>query len=111
MTKQEIEHWLRAKIAARLRTTPQSIDVHRPLDAFGIASMEAIQIAGELESLLERPVEATLFWDYRTIAALAAAVAGEAGGEVLDATPSTAMTANMSDEQVDALLRKLRETG
>jgi acyl carrier protein len=100
MNRDEIQDWLRRKLAARLRAAPQAIDVNRPLDEYGIDSMEAVALTGELETLLERRIEPTAFWDHRTVAALAAFLAGEE-------PPPAAADATLSDPEVDALLRKL----
>lgn len=101
MTSEELEEWLKAMVASRTGVAPETIDVNLPLDELRIDSMEAVTLAGELESLLKRRVEPTVLWDYRTIRALALALTSEN-------EPSPASTtAGMSDSEVDALLRKM----
>jgi 8-amino-7-oxononanoate synthase len=101
MTRVQIQDWLRRNLAARLRVSPEVIDVHRPLDEYGIDSMEAVAMTGELETLLKQRIEPTAFWDYRTISALAGFLAGEA------ITLPINKPAAMSDADVDSMLRKM----
>ena len=104
MTSEELEQWLKAMLAARTRVNPETIDVNRPLDELGVDSMEAVALSGELETLLKRRIEPTVFWDHRTLRALARALAGE------PEAPRPAATDGMSDSEVDALLRKMMGT-
>ncbi|WP_460366152.1 beta-ketoacyl synthase N-terminal-like domain-containing protein, partial [Actinocorallia lasiicapitis] len=64
----------------------------RPLEEFGLASRDAVAIAGELEELLGRPLPATLVWEHPTISRLAAALSGAELPEVarVTAVPSVA---------------------
>lgn len=101
MTSDDIEQWLTSRIAAKLGVPPTAISRERPLDELGIDSVEALALAGELETFLGRRLEPTVLWDHGTIAALSLFLSGGA------AAPSGGLTAGMSDAEVDALLRKL----
>ncbi|GLW63698.1 polyketide synthase [Actinomadura rubrobrunea] len=69
--KAQIEERLRAEVAARLGTTPESVDPTLPLANYGLRSVDMVGIVGELERLLGRPLPATLTWEHPTIEALA----------------------------------------
>jgi len=67
----EIQSWLLQRLAAHLTLSTEEIDVHAPLIDFGIDSMQAIRLTGELESFLEVPLDPSLLYDFPTIAELA----------------------------------------
>jgi acyl-CoA synthetase (AMP-forming)/AMP-acid ligase II/acyl carrier protein len=67
-----IEEWLVQQIAAQLRLAPGQISLDRPFVDFGLDSVQAVSLTGELETWLDRSLPATLVWDYPNIRALAA---------------------------------------
>ena len=101
MTSEELEQWLKSMLAAHTRVSPETIDVNRPFDEMGVDSMQAVALSGELETLLKRRIEPTVFWDHRTLRALARALTGE------QEAPPPGATDGMSDAEVEALLRKM----
>ncbi len=76
ITEDSIRRHLIEQIARRSRTTAADIDPDRPLEEFGLASRDAVAIAGELEQLLGRSLPATLVWEHPTINKLSVALAG-----------------------------------
>ena len=76
----EIADWLAARIARLVGASAESIDRDRPFAAFGLGSVQAVALAGELEERLYRSLPATLVYDHPTIESLARHLAGEAGG-------------------------------
>ncbi|MBV9790690.1 MAG: AMP-binding protein, partial [Chloroflexi bacterium] len=76
-TGAEIQSWLIAQLAERLKIPAQSIDVHEPFASYGLDSVAAIGIAGALEEWLARALPPTLVYDYPNIAALASYLADE----------------------------------
>ena len=72
----EIGRWLAAKVAGPLGVRPEAIDARRPLASYGLGSLQAVTLAGELEAWVGRPVPPTIAYDYPTIAALARHLAG-----------------------------------
>lgn len=79
----DIQAWLVEKIAEELQVTPHEIDVHTPFEAYGMSSMVAVSLSGELETWLERKLPPVLLWEYPTVAALAAHLAASAPAEEL----------------------------
>lgn len=85
MTKEELETWLIAHIATRLKVPKESVDPVRPLEEYGFDSLEAVALTGEIELLLDRQIDPTIIWDYPSVRAVAAYLAQE---------PSTAQPAD-----------------
>ena len=74
----DIQTWLVQKIAVRLSTTPDTINVDQYLDEFGLDSTEALVLSGELEKWLGFEIETTALWYHPTISSLSAYIAEEA---------------------------------
>ena len=72
-----IRAWLAARLAGRIGVEPAAVDVREPFAGFGLGSMQAVALAGELEEWLGRPLAPTLLYEYPTIEALADHLAGE----------------------------------
>jgi acyl-CoA synthetase (AMP-forming)/AMP-acid ligase II/3-oxoacyl-(acyl-carrier-protein) synthase/acyl carrier protein len=78
----EVESWLQNQIAGKLKTEPSSLDRQAPFAQFGLDSLDAVRLSGELGSWLNRRLSPTLIYDYPSIAALAAHLtSSRAGGE------------------------------
>lgn len=80
MTSQKaetIQAWLISKIAERLRVNSNDIDVREPFAYYGLDSVVAVSISGELEDWLGCTLSPTLLYNYPTIKALALHLAGE----------------------------------
>jgi acyl transferase domain-containing protein/acyl carrier protein len=60
-----------AHLAERLNVNAADLDRTAPFASFGIGSVEATALAGELATWLERPLSPTLTWEYPTIERLA----------------------------------------
>jgi len=67
----DLSRWLTVRIAQRLKMPQHEIDHHTPLAAYGMDSVAATRLSGELSTHLGKPVPATLAYDYPTIALLA----------------------------------------
>lgn len=68
---QAIEDWLIERVSALVGVAPNQLDTAQPFATFGLDSIAAVGLAGELEDWLEIELPATILWDYPTIAALA----------------------------------------
>ncbi|MEN6405043.1 MAG: AMP-binding protein [Thermoguttaceae bacterium] len=71
LTAADIESWLIERIAARLRLTPSQIHVTTPFLEFGMGSVDAVEIAAQLECWLGRRLSPTAIYNHPNIAALA----------------------------------------
>lgn len=65
---ESLQLWLVSQLAEQLSIDPNSIDVSEPLTRYGLDSIDAVTLVGELEDWLEEELPSTLFWDYPTIA-------------------------------------------
>ncbi len=88
MTPKQLEEWLIKQIAAQLNVSPKEIDPVRRLEDYGLDSLEAVALTGELEELLGRPVDSTILWDYPSVRAVAMFLAesganGDAPGQAV----------------------------
>src|SRR5687768_5580785 len=62
-----LQQWLITNIAAVLQINPGVIDVRRNLDELGLDSLQAVCLAGDLETWLGTEISETVLWDYPTI--------------------------------------------
>ncbi|WP_340684127.1 acyl carrier protein [Amycolatopsis coloradensis] len=70
MPANEIARWLIQKVASYLAMEPDRIDITRPLAEYGLTSVYALTLCGEIEDHFGVPVEPTLAWDYPTVTAM-----------------------------------------
>jgi acyl carrier protein len=62
-----IEQFISSKIASTLKINPAEIDVLQPFEAYGIDSITAVRMVGELEDFLDVELPTSLLWDYDSI--------------------------------------------
>jgi acyl carrier protein len=72
---QDIQHWLVARVAASIGLPADDIDISLPFSYYGLDSVAAVGLSGELEDWLGRKLPPTLTWDYPSIALLSAHLA------------------------------------
>ncbi len=70
-TEKAIREWLVLHIAEWLQLSPEKIDTREVLASYGLDSVTAVRLSGELEESLGRKISPTLVYDYPTIEALA----------------------------------------
>jgi acyl transferase domain-containing protein/acyl-CoA synthetase (AMP-forming)/AMP-acid ligase II/thioesterase domain-containing protein/acyl carrier protein len=70
-TVDAIRDWLVAQLCERLQIDAVDVNVGEPFASHGVDSLQVVQIAGELEVWLERPLSPTLLYEYPTIEAIA----------------------------------------
>lgn len=74
---EEIEAWLLAKIAEHTQILPVEINIRQPLAEYGLNSLAAVRISGELQEWIGREFSPTLLYDYPTLEGLARHIADE----------------------------------
>ena len=67
----EIRTWLITHIASMLEMEAASIDPRQPFTYYGLGSVQAVSLTGDLEIFLDKKLSPTLAWDYPTIELLA----------------------------------------
>jgi len=71
MRAEAIRSWLITRIASMLEMDSASIDPRQPFTYYGLGSVQAVSLTGDLEVFLNRKLAPTLAWDYPTIELLA----------------------------------------
>lgn len=71
----EFCNWLIERLATRLKRDPSAIDADTPLADYGLDSLYALAIVDDIEEYLGIAIDATMMWDYPSVAALASALA------------------------------------
>jgi amino acid adenylation domain-containing protein len=72
-----IARWLVQALARTLQVSPSAVARRQPFATLGVDSLAATRLAGALQHWLQRPVSPTLVYDYPTVEALAAHLAGD----------------------------------
>lgn len=70
-TVESLSSWLADRIALYLRRTPSEISPTVPLAEYGLDSVAALSLCGDIEEDFDLVLEPTVAWDYPTVAALA----------------------------------------
>jgi len=70
-TEEAIRKWLITNIASVVNMDPAHIDVQQTFDNYGLDSLQAVSLSGDLENWLNREVSPTVVWDYPTVEQLA----------------------------------------
>ena len=73
----EIANWLTHQIADYLSMKPADVEPDVPLAEYGLDSVFALGICGDIEDRFDIQVEPTLAWDYPTVGLIAEFVHGE----------------------------------
>jgi acyl carrier protein len=124
-TLEAIQGWLVDWAAAELDLDPMEIDPHQAFLSYGMDSMHAMMLVGDLEGKLGTRLSPTLAWDYPTINDLARHVVEEVAslrtaesvspavqpGRVIpshepDAAAILSQLDGMSEEDMDSLLEQ-----
>ncbi|MDO0931745.1 acyl carrier protein [Streptomyces sp. NPDC051954] len=70
-TEQSLIDWLTTRVGAYLRRDPAEIDPTVPLAEYGLDSVAALSLCGDVEDHFGIPVDPTAAWDFPTVRALA----------------------------------------
>ncbi|WAZ25623.1 acyl carrier protein [Streptomyces cinnabarinus] len=80
----DLEPWLTGRVAFHLRKAAEEIDPDTPLADYGIDSVAAISICGEIEEKYRIPVSPTIAYDFPTVHAIAAHLADRLADRAAD---------------------------
>lgn len=62
-----IQNWLIKQLAEQLSLDTSTISITEPLTRYGLDSIDAVTMVGDIEDVLDVELPSTLFWDYPTI--------------------------------------------
>ncbi len=113
----EWERWLIQWLASELKLSPQEIRNDESLLNYGMDSVNAIMLVGDLEDRLGGKLPPTLVWDFPTIDGLVGKLVAESAAMVSDGSvaPTSgqakpdAMPVGMDAAQAQELLQRLDE--
>ena len=67
---EELQVWLAKRVATYVQKTPEEIKADVPLSEYGLDSVYALTLSGDIEDHLGLTLDPTLMWDHPTISAL-----------------------------------------
>lgn len=75
MNQQHFRDLIVELISKELKVAPESLPTDAQFTQFGMDSIAALTVSGELEDAINQKLPTTLLWDYSTIDALASHLA------------------------------------
>ncbi|MGB3535371.1 MAG: acyl carrier protein [Microcoleaceae cyanobacterium] len=113
-----LQSWLVNQIAERLGLEPDEIDIDEDFADYGLNSIEAVNLSGDLENILGRRLPPTILWDYPNIHELSQYLVQLSVTDSLSLSPSQEVSSEkaqqllqqldqLSDAEVDALLNSM----
>jgi acyl carrier protein len=78
-SRDELEAFLRTGLAAALGISADAVERRQTFTTFGLDSIKAFALTGDLAEWMDRDLPATLFWDHPNIEALTRFVAEALG--------------------------------
>jgi acyl carrier protein len=69
-TVEDLQVWLAGRVAAYVQKAPEEIKADVPLSEYGLDSVYALTLSGDIEDHLGLTLDPTLMWDHPTISAL-----------------------------------------
>lgn len=110
----DIQAWLTQHLAASLEMNPEEIDIDVDFIDYGMNSVEAVNVSGELEHFLGRRLDPMLVLDYSNIRELSEHLVtdNEGSSPTTSALPTDAdellsKLDVLSDDEVDGLLNAM----
>jgi acyl carrier protein len=79
-----IQDWMILRLSETIGVKPAEIDPRLSFTSFGLSSLVAYTLTGELAEWIGRDLPATLFWEYPTISALSEHLAEAIGPDSCD---------------------------
>jgi myxalamid-type polyketide synthase MxaE and MxaD len=67
LTEEQLRQWFVRKVAEESGVEKSLIREGEPLSRYGLTSMQAVTITGDLETVLGRRISPTLLWEHPTI--------------------------------------------
>jgi 8-amino-7-oxononanoate synthase len=116
-TAASLKTWLANKLAEILQTSAADLDLDRDFADYGLDSVEAVNLSGELENFLGKRLPPTLLWDYPSISSLAEHLEGSAANPIPTVKAIADSTANIPESyyrpeffpEYQKLQRKIQE--
>jgi acyl carrier protein len=94
-----LEAWLTEWIAREAKLDPATLHRDKQFSDFGVDSLMAATLSGELEKLLGRTLSPSIAWEYPTIGELAGYLAAGGSGAEFDMDAAPGMAAELGAEE------------
>ncbi len=112
---ESLDDWIRGWLGRELKLAPEDIAADTTFVRYGMDSVHAMMLVGDLEEHLKRRLPPTLAWTYPTVEALAGHLAGTsetAPGTVIAPPESDLLSRldDLSEEEIDRLLAQQQST-
>jgi acyl carrier protein len=79
LSEEVIRQWLIKRLAKQIKADPASIDPSAKFEAYGLDSIVAVQVSGDLEKLVEQRLSPALLFEHPSIDELSTHLATELG--------------------------------
>jgi acyl carrier protein len=67
LTQRQVKNWLIKRIVQILQIAPEDVSSHAVFSELGMSSLQAVELAAELENWSGREIPATIVYEYPTI--------------------------------------------
>lgn len=116
VSKAQLISWINAWMCKELKLPGAPSESNKPFVSYGMDSVHAMMLVGDLEDYLGRRLPPTLAWDHPTVEDLAAHLAQDSGSRAVsssDASDSEILKRldSLSEEEIDRLLRERMRDG
>ncbi|MFF3062165.1 acyl carrier protein [Streptomyces sp. NPDC057909] len=78
-----LREWIVERVALHVEMDPGALSVSVPLATYGLDSVVALSLCGDIEEKYGVELEPTVAWDYPTVEALADHLAGRLAGSTI----------------------------
>jgi acyl carrier protein len=96
-----IQEWMILRLSEAIGVDPGQIDPRLPFASYGLSSLTAYRLTGDLAEWIGRDLPATLFWEYPTIFTLSQHLAGETGPNLASVLDSRLGPADAKEPEKD----------
>ncbi len=79
LSEEVIRQWLINRLAKQLKVEPATIDTAKKFEQYGLDSIVAVRVSGDLEKLVEQRLSPALLFEYPSIDELSAHLTNELG--------------------------------
>lgn len=79
LSEEVIRRWLVQRLARQIKVAPGEIDTARKFEQYGLDSIVAVRVSGDLEKLVEQRLSPALLFEHPSIDELSAHLATELG--------------------------------
>jgi acyl carrier protein len=77
VSAEAIQKWILEWLAREMQIPADDLDAAKSFESFGMTSLLAVTMTGDLEDWLGREVDPAIMYDHPTVAGLAGALAGQ----------------------------------